>query len=150
MQKSDEVKRFEADINASRELRVRFRDECKRLAESGNYTNDAEISCAAAVALGYGLTQADFERQSAAMEQVDDEALKDVAGGNTPFDDMFSCLKDYACFSLYETDEFEDEYGHNGWCLTAWHCESVTLHTESATKNTFCWKNYLCTFINKD
>ncbi|MBR3316494.1 MAG: hypothetical protein IKG21_01550 [Atopobiaceae bacterium] len=149
MQKSDEVKRFEADINANKELRVRFTDECKRLAESGDYTNDAEVSCAAAVALGYGLTQADFERQSASMEQIDDDALDDVAGGSNSFSDLFSCVKDYECFTLYETDDFEDENDHNGWCVTAWHCGTAMLHTESASKNQFCWKNYHCTFINK-
>ena len=38
----------------------------------------------------------------------------------------------------------KDEKGHDGACLTAWHCYAATLHSDTESKSVSCWKNYLC------
>ncbi|MBR3316493.1 MAG: hypothetical protein IKG21_01545 [Atopobiaceae bacterium] len=150
MHKSDEMKRFEADLAASEELCARLEEECRQLAKTGNYDNDTEVSVAAASALGYNISAADFERTRAAMETLDDEILEQVAGGEDLGDpgdvieDAFSCGKDYMCSLVYHQRDFEDEYGHNGFCVAVWHCSSALLHTQSNSKDRFCWENYGC------
>ena len=37
------------------------------------------------------------------------------------------------------------EYGHGSWCVTAWHCELVTLHTSTESKHVWCFYDYKCT-----
>ena len=53
MQKSDEILRFERDINEQPELKKKLEAEVKRIAESGEMECDAEAMVKAAASQGY-------------------------------------------------------------------------------------------------
>ncbi len=67
------------------------------------------------------------------MQQLDLDELENVVGGD---DD-------------YYNEKDVDEYGHDTWCATLWHCYTVTCHTESKNDWNACWSNYHCIIFNK-
>ncbi|MBR5162867.1 MAG: hypothetical protein IKW79_02465 [Schwartzia sp.] len=124
MNKSEEIKRFERDLNESAELREKLEAEFKRVATAKDAESDGEAMVKAAAALGYAVTLEDLERAVAELEAVDDDELDSVAGGD-----------DNGVF---------DEHGHEWWCLGNWHCCLVTRHTETESKRVFCFNDYRC------
>lgn len=127
MSSTDDLKRFMDDLEASEELRKKLDETVRKIAEAGTVASDGELMIAAAAELGYSVSVADLERATAEAEaeDLDDDELGAVAGGLKP----------------------EDEYGHDAWCLTAWHCFTATLHTDSKRKYVSCWSNYECAFV---
>lgn len=123
MSKSEEMLRLERDLNEQPELREKLEAETKRIAEAGEAESDGEVMVRATTALGYTITLEELERSNADLEKLDDEELN-AAGGSW--------------------SDQKDEKGHDGACLTAWHCYAATLHTETESKSVSCWKNYLC------
>ena len=153
MTKSEEMKRLEADLASDRELKEKFEKTVDRIATEGKPESDAVLFAQAAAELGYGITAADFERLDAEKEEVSADELQNLAGG-LDTDQISVCWIDYNCVLNYVNEQIEDEHGHNMLCLTAWHCFTVTLHTE--TDNTqkpnergACWKDYDCVIVNK-
>ena len=72
------------------------------------------------------ITADDLERNFAEKESLDPNELASVAGGMDSWG--------------------EDEYGHDAWCVTLWHCHYVTLHTSNETnRQVACWSNHRCT-----
>ena len=143
MTKSEEMKRFEADMASDKELYEKFCRTVDRIAGEKNVQSDGELFAKAAQELGYNITAADFERLDAQNEEVSPDELENVAGGEW-------CWKNYGCVSTWHCFEPEDEDkdGHNVWCFTAWHCMAATLHTEGETHGEACWNNYLCLSVN--
>ncbi len=127
MQKSEEMKRLEADMASDKELREKFNKTVDRLAGEKTAQSDGELFAKAAQELGYNITAADFERLDAEKEEISADELELVAGGG-----------------------FEDDKGHNKWCFTAWHCFTATLHTSTETTTVTCWKDYSCFLVNKE
>ena len=122
MSKSEEILRLERDMYEQPELREKLEAECKRIAEAGEAKSDGEVMVRAAAVLGYTITLEELERSAADRQELDPDELEDAAGG----------------------ERRKDEYGHEVWCLTAWHCHAVTLHTETTDKTVACWTDYRC------
>ena len=125
MSNLNELKRFENDLKANKELRKKLDEAVKRIAAEGNAQSDGEVMAAAAKELGYDVSVAALEQAKAEAETLDPEELAAVAGGIE-----------------------EDEYGHDIFCLAVWHCLTVTLHTESENKSVACWADYWCSIFN--
>ena len=155
------MKRLEADMASDKELNEKFNKTVDRIAGEKTAQSDGELFAKAAQELGYNITAADFERLDAEKEEVNADELELVAGGGNGevnHDVKGSCPKDYLCNYLnrYPADDggeaastTEDEYGHNGSCITLWHCATITCHTESNSKNVNCWSNYWCYIVSK-
>ncbi len=95
MQKSEEMKRLEADMASDKELYEKFNKTVDRIAGEKTAQSDGELFAKAASELGFNITAADFERLDAENEEVSADELEQVAGG---FDhDTEWCLKDYYC-----------------------------------------------------
>lgn len=124
----EELKRLENDLKNNKDLQEKLDNTCKRLKEEGAFGSDGEIMVAAAKELGYEVTIAGLEQARAAAEELDLDALESVSGG------------DYMP---------TDEKGHDGWCVAAWHCFGVTLHTDAKSPDVSCWSDFLCIWINK-
>ena len=131
MKKSAEMMRLDRDLKNDPELAKNFKEAVKEAAQSGTCKNDIEVIALAAKSFGYEISIGEMERSAAAKEELDPEEMKQVAGG------------DSECDYVWQTDH-EDEYGHNNWCMTAWHCQMVTLHTETESKHVRCFSDYLC------
>ncbi|MDO4539093.1 MAG: hypothetical protein Q4B54_13095 [Coriobacteriales bacterium] len=121
-----ELSRLEDDLEKDEGLRKKLDEAARRIAEEGKAGSDVEAISAAAAELGYDVSVADLERASAEGADVDDAELELVAGG-------------------FGTKE--DEYGHDVWCFTAWHCTAATLHTETKSHEVACWSDYMCFFV---
>ena len=94
--------------------------------------NDAEAFSLAARAVGFEIAPEEVERAMAEGQELDAEELKKVAGGKPSCDSFFITV--------------EDNDGHDGWCMTAWHCFVATLHTEGGTANEACFSDYACMY----
>ena len=154
MTKTEEMKRLEADMASDKELYEMFNKTVDRIAGEKTVQSDGELFAKAAQELGYNITAADFEKLDAEKEEVSADELKQVAGGNT--DHGYDHDYDYdsnECQGVYDCNHTaqytKDEHGHDTWCLTAWHCLTATVHTQSESKDVACWKNYDCMWINK-
>ena len=123
MEKSTEMLRMEKDLNASEELREKFNSEMERIAKSGEAKSDEEVMVKAAAALGYQISLSELEQAQAEMQELDLEEMDAVAGGAN------------------------DGKGHSTWCVAVWHCHHILLHTESTSKETKCWEEYLCLML---
>ena len=99
----------------------------------------------AAGTLGYNITIEELERAAAEMEALDDEELDVVAAGQNGRRDA-NCIKDPICVRAHQ--RLTDEKGHDVWCVTAWHCIAVTLHTD-ADARVACWSNKACVWVNE-
>ena len=132
MNNNTELTRMEDALRSDEELRKKLEEACKTIAESGEAKNDGEVMVKAAAELGFSITIEELERAFASAEELSEEELNNVAGG---FDDCSS------------SDIGEDDKGHNNWCLTAWHCATVTLHTKTTTHAEACWSNNLCVLV---
>ena len=139
MSESEELKRLEADMASDKELEKKFYETVDRIATESKPQSDGELFAAAAAELGYNITAADFERLYAEQEEISPEELEQASGGGSENKD---CWKDYLCMLVWN-QEHMDEYGHNGVCITAWHCYAVTLHTEAENHDVRCWKDYV-------
>lgn len=145
MTKSEEMKRFEADMASDKELGKKLYEVVDRIAAENKVQSDGELFAKAAEELGYRITAADFERLDAEREEISPEDLAQAAGGgNSPE----WCWRNYGCSFGYEAF-WQDEYNHTAVCLTAWHCFATTLHTETNSEDVACWKNYMCLVVNK-
>ena len=146
MSNLDELKRFENDLRGSEELRKRMDETVKRIVDEGKAANDGEMLVAAAKELGYDISIAALEQAKVEAEELDPEALEAVAGGeHTNCPDS----NNYYCFAIYGS-QIEDEYGHDFWCATAWHCYAITLHTESKAEYIACLYDFNCCSWWKD
>ncbi|MBO6041428.1 MAG: hypothetical protein J6P58_09455 [Oscillospiraceae bacterium] len=139
------MNRLEA-ASSDEQFREKLFETFKRLAEENPGLNDSEVMVKAAAEFGYTITAGELERFDAKTKVLDPDDLAKVSGGvdNRPGHDL-NCWKDYLCTFVYIAP-LEDEYGHNSFCWTAWHCFAAMLHTESEDDSVYCWSNYICAF----
>lgn len=130
-------KEFDEVLQKDENLRKAFLEQCQKVAESGTCANDAEVLVKVADELGWILDLNELERERAIAEELDPEQLEKVAGG-----------VEAVCFAISAPPTGEDEHGHDNWCMTLWHCLTVTMHTDSDDINHVCWSDYLCDFID--
>ena len=132
MNNNTELTRMEEALRSDEELRQKLEEACKKIAESGEAKNDGEIMVKAAAELGYSITIEELERASASAEELSEEELNSVSGGEWAL-----------------AWEGEDEYGHDRYCVSVWHCNTITLHTNSKDKAVSCFADYFCGFVYK-
>ena len=144
MSNQNEVKRFENDLKANKELRKKLDDAVKRIAAEGLAQSDGEVMVSAAKELGYDISITALEQAKAEAEALDPEELAAVAGG---VENQDLCSSIYACDDIFN-ETYIDEYGHDSWCMTAWHCLAATLHTDAQDQDVTCWKDYQCLWLN--
>mgnify|MGYP007101919737 FL=1 len=128
---SEEMKRFDADMNSKEELVAKFGEICDRLSKEmqGSGASEFELMAKAANELGYQITAEEMERNTVEKETVDPEELASAVGG----------------IDWPQKSGGEDEKGHDAWCLTLWHCNVITLHTEHETnRRVSCWSDHQC------
>ena len=126
MNKTPEMMRMETDLAASETLREKYEATMKRIAEAGEAKSDGEVFEKAAAELGYQVTAAELERLSAENEEISPDEMKQAAGGK------------------------EDSDGHDEFCVTLWHCFTITCHTKANKSNedVACWSDYNCVVLN--
>ena len=148
MGKSEELLRLERDLNGQPELREKLDAEIKRIAETGEAECDGEAMVKAAAALGYTITLEELERAAADLEKLDDDELE-AAGGESykSFNDSKGCSKTQKSYNRAKNSK--DEKGREGYCTYDWHCGMAFKHSNSKSKDTYCWGDYLCEIINK-
>ena len=148
MSKSEELLRLERDLDEQPELREKLDTEIKRIAEAGEAECDGEAMVKAAAALGYTITLEELERAAADLEKLDDDELE-IAGGESykSFNDSKGCSKTQNSFNRAKNSK--DEKGRDGYCAYDWHCGMAFKHSNSKSKDTYCWGDYLCEIINK-
>ena len=142
MSKSEEMLRLERDMNKKPELKKKLDAEIIRIAEAGEAESNEEAMVKAAAALGYAIKPEELDRAEAGLEQLDDDEL-DAVGGYSIFEVKKKKI------DPKRKKAREDEAGHNNWCLTGWHCYTVTKHSDTESKNVACWENYSCVVISK-
>ena len=143
MNKTEEMKRMEADMSYDKELHNKFCTTIDRIASEGKVESDGELFAKAASELGYSIAAAEFERLDAEREEVSLDEPEMAAGGNE--DEIKWCFYDYRCEGAFKWKP--DEHGHDSHCITAWHCFTATLHSSTDTKNVACMKDYVCAFV---
>lgn len=116
------IKEIDDILRADPEKAEQFK-QALEAAESNGAKGDAEALSMAAAAVGIEITPEQVEQSVASMQPISDEDLELVAGG---------------------FENFEDEKGHDLWCLTAWHCYTATLHTSTKNHDASCWSDYMC------
>ena len=122
------LKEFEEALSKDEALRNEYEAECKRIAEAKEAANDAEVMVKAAGKLGCELSIAELERGMAAKEDLSNDELEKISGGRV---------------------STKDEYGHNKFCLTIWHCFIYSMHTASESKSGACLSDYMCVLVQK-
>ena len=144
MSNLNELKRLENDLKSSEDLRKNLDEAVRRIAAEGKAQNDGEIMVAAAKELGYDITIAALEQARAETEALDPEELQAVAGG-VDNHGKGRCDEgaNFVC-SYVNRGFFEDEYEHDGFCFTGWHCYTVTLHTDTNEIDVSCWSDHRC------
>ena len=123
--------RLDRDLKTDPELEKKLNEAMTEAAKSETCKNENDLIIWAARHLGYEISAGELERLKAVREEMDPEEMKLVSGAEED------------CWRLWETG-YEDEYGHGDWCVTAWHCEMVTLHTSMKSKYVACWSNFRC------
>lgn len=77
----NELERFMRDVEADEDLAKRFGTVANRIALANKNLSEAEVKSRAANELGYKVTATDLEVYAAEAELLDDDELKQVAGG---------------------------------------------------------------------
>ena len=90
MSKSEELKRREADLKGSEELKKKLSDCYIQLGGKADAAMDDELMAKAAAALGYQVTEADFAKVRAQAEELKSEELEMVSGGKITIWCMFN------------------------------------------------------------
>lgn len=126
MNKNEMIRMKEA-LSGDEALMKKYEETVNRILSSGEAANDGEVIVKAAAELGFDISIEDLERAIAEQEQLSDNDLENIAGGGG----------------------LTDEYGHDDFCVTIWHCYVVTAHTETNTKITdshkeACLVNFGC------
>ena len=122
---SEELSRFKNDVKNNSELKAKVDEICSGL-EDKEKLSPGELLAKAGSELGYSFSGADVDQLNASLQDLDPEEMEAVSGGQ------------------------EDEYGHDISCITAWHCEVITLHTKTNEKAVNCWKDFSCEVNSKD
>lgn len=126
------LKEFEEALAKDKELREAFDEKCKKIVEAKEADNDGEVLVKAAEQLGWSLSMEELERIYADREELSEEDLEQISGGDYDYIDP----------------RYEDEQGHDTICVMFWHCYTIMRHTDAEDEYTACWSNYSCWAAN--
>ena len=108
MNKSENIKAFDAALKENKELLDKFNAAAKRIMENKEAESDAGLIVKAAAEIGFTLTEAEIERQMANTQEIGDEELANVAGGNNDsntFEVEYTwCWLNVGCYYISRTD----------------------------------------------
>lgn len=97
MSKSENILTFKAALQESKELQEKFAAAKKRIAENQEAATGVELLVKAAAQVGYTLDADELARAIAQMQELSEEELAKVAGGNRYTDDFaldpFTCTR---------------------------------------------------------
>ena len=96
MCKSENILAFEAALKEDKALREKFEAAGKRIAENKEAADHAELLVKAAAEVGFTLTAAEVDCVIAQAEELNDEDLEKVSGGEFNW-----CWWDYNCAILW-------------------------------------------------
>ena len=100
MENREELKRFQEDMRADRELYRKLEEIGRRMMIDGSKKSGNELMAKAAKELGYSVTAAELERAEAAAEELDDNQLEAVSGGannDSGSGRLTDCTLNFAC-----------------------------------------------------
>ena len=98
MENREELKRFQEDMKADRELYRKLEEIGRRMLKDGCKESGNELMAKAAKELGYSITAAELERAEAAAEELDDDQLDGVSGGFTADESgKADCTQNFTC-----------------------------------------------------
>ena len=100
MNKSENILAFEAALKENKELFEKFTAAKKRITENKEASGNSEMLVKAAAEIGFTLTMEELERAFAQNQELSDEELDQVSGGQGGW-----CWKDYGCVIVYEIDD---------------------------------------------
>ena len=103
MENREELKRFQEDMRADRELYRKLEEIGRRMMIDGSKKSGNELMAKAAKELGYSVTAAELERAEAAAEELDDNQLEAVSGGGVLKDEE-ACTYFLTCNSQIVLD----------------------------------------------
>ena len=130
MANNEKITKFEEALNADKSLAEKYDAALIRIKDNKEAGSVGEAMMKAASELGFDISAEEFERELASVEEIMDDKLDGVVGG-------------------------EDEYGHSDWCVVPWHCYTAFMHTESdgnsENRDEFelreaCWADYVCQY----
>ena len=109
MENREELKRFQEDMRADRELYRKLEEIGRRMLKDGSKESGNELMAKAAKELGYSITAAELERAEAAAEELDDDQLDGVSGG---FDESTwtDCTLNFACSNNVNKKDYDGYY----------------------------------------
>ena len=131
----EKMKELEAKLAADETLAAKYKEAIKTAGEGGA-KSDSEVISQAAAAVGMEITPEEVERSFAEAQKFSEEELESVTGGIVDPD-----------FGDDDTEEVVDEYGHDGFCIAAWHCLTALRHTQTEEEGVCCWSDYSCAWI---
>ena len=99
MSKSENILALEAALKENKELFEKFIAAKKRIVENKEADSDSEMMVKAAAEIGFTLTVAEVERVIAETQELSDEDLAKVAGGEFHLENW--CWLDYNCGTFY-------------------------------------------------
>ena len=99
MSNSENLLAFENALKESKELQKAFETAKKRIVENKEADGDSEMLVKAAAEIGFTLTVAEVERVIAETQELSDEDLAKVAGGEFHLENW--CRLDYNCGTFY-------------------------------------------------
>ncbi|MCR4687963.1 MAG: bacteriocin [Saccharofermentans sp.] len=125
----DKIKVIMDKFKADPELAKKYGEEVKKLAESKAASSDGELVCMAIKNVtGEEISIAEIERFTADKQELSEEELEKVSGGDTEIrtDDSHEhfCWHDYACFAAYR---HRDEIDVLDACFHDWTCAVLLL-----------------------
>ncbi len=145
------LKEFDQNMQKE-EFRKEFEKKAEVIHEENPDWSELELISKTAKELGYDMPVELLEKKTAETQELDEEELKQVAGGSGIEDaeqEYMETVIDIITGNCRNNAIATDEYNHNANCVTAWHCYTATLHTGTNSEKVSCWKNYKCFVINK-
>ena len=121
---------FKKELAENQELYDEYEKKLQKLVDERAAESGGEIVALAAKELGYDVSPAELERDMAGMQELDLDEMTLASGG--------------------AGERKEDEYGHDLKCLTLWHCQIITCHTETKSHEAWCFQDYKCMTANED
>ena len=124
---ANKLAQLESTLKENEELAAKYKEALASAKEAG-MKSDVEALAFAAKAVGVEISISQIEADLAQAQSLSDDDLNLVSGGVS-----------------YE-GEGEDEYGHDLWCVTIWHCYTISAHTETEHTAAACFNDYTCYF----
>lgn len=112
MEMSKELQRFLEDVKSDRNLYRKAEEIGRQMLKAGSKDSSSELLSKAVAELGYSITAAELERVKAVAEELDDDQLNGVSGGNdnSTERDRQNCNVNFSCTAHVNIPDSEGIY----------------------------------------